>query len=67
MPLEIKLAELTGVREHTEGDAVELWMNQTGRIVIRAFNECHNNCTDVDLSDLLEWLRLGTDSACSYA
>ena len=36
---------------------VELWVNKAGRVVVRAFNECHNNYTDVDLDDLLLWLR----------
>lgn len=51
----MKLATLNGVREHTEGSLVELWLNRSGRVVIRAFNECDNNHTDVDLIDLLHW------------
>lgn len=50
-----KLATLDGVREHGEGSPVELWLNRSGRVVVRAFNECSNNCTDVDLLDLLNW------------
>jgi hypothetical protein len=56
---ETKIANLITVREHSEGDTVELWVNRNGRLVIRAFNECHNNHTDVDLADLLEWLQTG--------
>lgn len=54
---ETKIAVLSGVREHTEGVPVELWVNSLGRIVIRAYNECGNNITDVDLMDLLDWTR----------
>lgn len=57
---EIKIADLVGVREHTEGDTVELWTNQAGRVVVRAWNECHNNHTDVDLVDLVSWLKSGS-------
>lgn len=56
---ETMIASLPTVREHTEGDQVELWLNRSGRLVLRAFNECHNNHTDVDLVDLLAWLRTG--------
>jgi hypothetical protein len=56
---EKKIVNLNTVREHNEGDPVELWFNRAGRIVVRAYNECHNNCTDVDLLDLSEWLRTG--------
>ena len=52
-----KIATLPGVREHNEGEPVELWFNENGRVVIRAWNECHNNYTDVDLFDLLEWAK----------
>jgi hypothetical protein len=50
-----KLATLVGVREHSEGSPVELWLNRSGRVVVRAFNECGNNYTEVDLFDLLSW------------
>lgn len=53
---EVKIATLASVREHTEGDVVELWWGSQGRIVVRAWNECHNNYTDVDLFDLLAWI-----------
>jgi hypothetical protein len=52
-----KLATLVGVREHSEGSAVELWLNRSGRVVVRAFNECGNNYTEVDLFDLLSWAK----------
>lgn len=57
---EHKIAVLAGVREHMEGSPVELWLNDSGRIVLRAYNECQNNCTDVDLDDLINWLRVGS-------
>lgn len=54
------ICELRGVREHCEGDPVELWRdNDTGRLVIRAQNECGNNSTHVDLFDLLDWMSAG--------
>lgn len=57
---ETKLAVLSGVREHVEHEPVELWLNRSGRIVVRAFNECLNNYTDVDLADLVGWMRSGS-------
>lgn len=54
---EIKIATLPGVREYTEGAPVELWFNEDGRVVIRAWNECHNNYTEVDLFDIVEWMK----------
>lgn len=54
---ETKLATLVDVREHTEGAAVELWLKRSGRVVVRAFNECGNNYTDIDLLDLLNWTK----------
>ena len=32
---DMKIADLAGVREHAEGDTVELWLNENGRIVVR--------------------------------
>ena len=55
-----KLCELAGVREYGGGEPVELWRNdETGRLVIRAYNEGGYNCTDVDLLDLVDWLQAG--------
>lgn len=56
---EHKIAVLDGVHEHTERYPVELWINKSGRVVVRSYNECGNNYTDVDLSELMDWLRSG--------
>lgn len=58
-----KIATLADVREITEGEPVELWMSDTGRVVVRAYNECGNNYTEVDLVDLLSWSRGYGDSS----
>jgi hypothetical protein len=51
---------MEGVREHGEGFPVELRRDpRSGRLLIRAFNECGNNYTDVDLGDLVGWLQSG--------
>jgi hypothetical protein len=48
-----KICDLEGVREYVEGATVELWRHpKNGRLVVRAWNECGNNYTDVDLFDL---------------
>ena len=55
----LKIATLAGVREHTDSAPFELWVRPCGRVVVRSFNECANNYTNVDLVDLLEWFRSG--------
>jgi len=57
MEPETKIATLPGIREYGEGEPVEIWLRGNGRVVIRAWNECGNNHTDVDLFDLLDWCR----------
>jgi hypothetical protein len=52
-----KVATLADVRELTEGEPVELWIGETGKIVVRAYNEGRNNYTEVDLLGLLSWSR----------
>jgi len=56
---EFKITVMDGVREHTEREPVELWLNKDGRVVIRSYNEGGNNVTDVDLRDVLDWTRTG--------
>jgi hypothetical protein len=60
---EYRLATLPDVREHSERATVELWCLVSGRVVVRCFNECGNNHTDLDLGDLLEWAQHGRLSA----
>lgn len=48
--------EMTGVREYGEGDPV-LLIVPDGRPMIRAFNEAGCCYTEVDLLDLIAWLR----------
>jgi hypothetical protein len=51
---------LAGVNELIEGFPVELRRDvNSGRILITAWNEGHNAMTQIDLFDLLEWLRSG--------
>jgi hypothetical protein len=51
---------MSGVREYCDGYPVELRRDlKNGRLLITAWNEGHNNMTQVDLWDLIEWLRLG--------
>ncbi len=60
---------MIGVREYTEGQfPVERTRSASGRLVVRAYNECTNNHTDVDVWDLLDWFRFGpkTDVEATY-
>jgi hypothetical protein len=55
-----KICRMDGVREHCEGDPVELWReDDKGRLVIRAYGESGNCCTEVDLFDVVDWLSAG--------
>lgn len=57
------IAVLKNVREYVGGEPVELARNQqNGRIVIRAYNEGGNNCTEIDLFDLLAYLQSGPEA-----
>jgi hypothetical protein len=69
--LENNVAKMTGVTEYVDRDYVELvhrrclrksvapedQQDGEGRWVIRASNECGNNCTEVDVVELISWLR----------
>lgn len=57
-----KLCDLIGVRAYHGCDdyPVQLWRHdETGRLVIRAYNEAGYNGTEVDLLDLVDWLKSG--------
>jgi hypothetical protein len=55
-----KLCDMQGVREYQEGDTVQLWrVGESGRLVVRAYNECGNRVVDIDLWDILDWLQAG--------
>lgn len=60
-----RVAILSDVRERTEGNPVELWILEDGRPVIRCYNECMNNCTDLDLIDFLDWSRSHIGMICN--
>lgn len=51
-----RIGVMQGVVEYGEEDPVELWVNETGRFVIKATNECGNNCTDIDFLSLIDWM-----------
>jgi hypothetical protein len=55
--LPVKLATLPGVREYGDHEPVEIWLEENGRVVVRAYNECGNASTSVDLLDLLSWAK----------
>jgi hypothetical protein len=57
-----RVAVMEGVREHNEGLPVELWRDERGRLVIRAYNEAGCNSVDLDLWDILDWLSTGRES-----
>lgn len=51
-----KITTLPDVREWNDGMPVELWINRSGRLVLRSYNEDGHNSTEVDVLDLLDWL-----------
>ena len=55
--IETQIANLPDVREWNEGMSVELWVNRAGRLVLRAYNEAGHNSTEIDVFDLLAWLK----------
>src|SRR5436190_903506 len=58
--LALKISDMIGVREYAEGHTVELWRDfDSGRLVIRAYNQLKDDCVDVDLWDVIDWLSTG--------
>jgi len=47
---------MEGVREYCEERQVE-FDHRDGRPVVRATNEAGHNCTEVDLLDLIAWIK----------
>ena len=58
---------MKGVREYCEEMDVALSRTTEGRLVIEARNEGGYNCTQVDLEDLLDWLRKNCAVLSEYA
>ena len=55
-----RICVMESVRELGEGFPVELWRDESsGRLVVRAYNECHNGTVDIDLMDLISWCQAG--------
>jgi hypothetical protein len=53
-----KICDMEGVRGGDSGFSVQLCCEEdTNRLVVRAINEGGFACTDVDLFDLVAWLR----------
>ena len=58
-----KICNMEGVRGGEEGFPVELWRcSESGRLQVVAFNEAGYSSVEIDLFDLLEWLRNGPAS-----
>lgn len=54
--METKIAVLP-VRELKEGYPVELWVNDKGRLVVRTYSVDRYGESDLDLFDLVDWVR----------
>jgi hypothetical protein len=54
-----KIAKMTGVRSYGNEPEVELWFHESARLVIVAYNEAGHAATEVDLWDVLNWVRTG--------
>ena len=48
---------MSGVTEYCEGDPVFLVQLETNRMAIKAFNEAGYNSTEVDLIELIRWIK----------
>ena len=52
-----KICEMKGVRAYGNDDEpVELWLNDSGRLVIVAYNEAGHCGTEVDFWDIMAWV-----------
>lgn len=54
--METKIAVLP-IRELKEGYPVELWANDKGRLVVRTYSVDRYGESDLDLFDLVDWVR----------
>ena len=54
--MERKIAVLP-IRELKEGSPVELWANDKGRLVVRTYSVDRYGESDLDLFDLVDWVR----------
>jgi hypothetical protein len=52
-----KICLMDGVRQYGNEDGVDLYLNEMGRLVVVAYNEAGYCATEVDLLDLVDWLR----------
>lgn len=51
---------LNGVREYSEGHPVEIgWCDEAQRFVIIATNQGGHDCVQIDLADLVKWMKDG--------
>lgn len=57
--VEMKICDMAGVIEAGEGWTPELWRNEDGRLIIRAYCECGNRYTELELWSLVHWLEVG--------
>lgn len=62
--MERKIAVLP-IRELKEGYPVELWANDKGRLVVRTYSVDRYGESDLDLFDLVDWVR--TQRGVPYA
>jgi hypothetical protein len=56
-----KICEMTGVRAYDNGpEPVELWFNESNKhLVIVTFSEGGSCATQIDLFDVIEWIKNG--------
>ena len=53
-----KICEMAGVREYREKKPIELHRNdETGRLVVLATKQGGSNIMEIDLFDLVDWVR----------
>ena len=55
--IDSQLVVMEGVTEYIEEEEVSLITDEAGHLVILAINECGNNHTQVDLLQLIQWLK----------
>jgi hypothetical protein len=55
-----RICVMESVRELGEGFPVELWRDDdSGRLVVRPYNERHNGSVDIDFMDIISWCQRG--------
>ena len=54
----MNIGSTKNIREYSEKRSVAITKHDNGRWIIKAWNECGDNYTEVDLQDVIDWAKV---------